>query len=113
MTSPAASGRGEATSIGVISFDLWSTLVRGNPAYERRRVELVAAALGDDDLAAVRAAIDAAAGAFDAHTERTGEQHGFRKRMLRVGDLLHAPRLSGGPLDTLPNAMAPAFLVHL
>jgi putative hydrolase of the HAD superfamily len=100
------------TTIGLISFDLWSTLVRANAAYQRRRVELVAAAMGRRDLAAVRAAIESAAGAFDDRTERTGEQYGFVDRVLRVRELLHAPEMPGDQLDALAEAMGRAFVEY-
>jgi FMN phosphatase YigB (HAD superfamily) len=100
------------TTIGLISFDLWSTLVRADVAYQRRRVELVAAATGHRDLADVRAAIDAAAGALDDLTERTGEQYGFAQRVLRVQELLRAPEMSTDELDSLAEAMGRAFLEH-
>jgi putative hydrolase of the HAD superfamily len=99
--------------IRLISFDLWSTLVRGNAAYKWRRAELAAAAFGGADPAAMAAAIDAAAQELDDLTERTGVQHGFAERIAHVARLLGVAELSGAQHDALAEAMSAAFAENL
>jgi putative hydrolase of the HAD superfamily len=92
------------TGIRVVSFDVWGTLLRGNPVFKARRVALVAEAFGTDPDTTGRA-IEAADGDLDADTLRTGHNYGCRERLDRAADVLGVP--------ALPDAALPAVAAGL
>jgi putative hydrolase of the HAD superfamily len=83
--------------IQLVSFDVWGTLLHGNPAFRARRETLVAEAFGTDP-AATASAMTAAADDLDAATMRTGRHFGCAERLDRTAALLGVPPLA----DTAP-----------
>lgn len=96
--------------IRLISFDVWSTLVKANKKYKAERVALLAQAVGISDLAAVKAAMDGADDNLDTLTIQTGEQYGFNDRVVETCRILDVPTPS---LSALYQAISGAFLADL
>jgi putative hydrolase of the HAD superfamily len=96
--------------IRLISFDVWSTLVKANKTYKAARVALLAQAVGISDIAAVKAAMNDADDILDARTIQTGEQYGFDHRVNETCRLLSVPTPS---LPALYRAISDAFLADL
>jgi putative hydrolase of the HAD superfamily len=90
--------------IRVVSFDVWGTLLRGNPVFKARRVALVADAFGTDQDATGRA-IEAADDVLDAETLRTGHNYGCKERLDRAAGVLGVP--------ALPDSAMPAVTAGL
>lgn len=93
--------------IRLISFDVWSTLVRANREYKAKRAALLAEAIGILDIAAVKVAMNQADDNLDARTIETGEQYGFDDRVVETCRLLDVPTPS---LPALYQSISAAFL---
>jgi putative hydrolase of the HAD superfamily len=83
--------------IRVVSFDVWGTLLRGNPQFKARREELAAQAFGTDTAATARA-MATADDELDTATLRTGDQFGGAERLRRAAEILGVPPLTGTAL---------------
>jgi putative hydrolase of the HAD superfamily len=83
--------------IQLVSFDVWGTLLQGNPVFKARRETLVAEAFGTDP-AATASAMTAAGDDLDAATLRTGRHFGCADRLDRTAALLGVAPLA----DTAP-----------
>ncbi len=94
--------------IRVVSFDVWGTLLRGNPAFKSRREALVAEAFGADPGAAARA-MNAACDDLDSATLRTGHQFGYAERLHRTAMVLGVPRLTDAALAAVQARMTEAL----
>jgi putative hydrolase of the HAD superfamily len=79
--------------IRLVSFDVWGTLLHGNPAFKARREALVAEAFGTDP-AATSSAMTAADVDMDAATMQTGRHFGCAERLDRTAALLGVPALA-------------------
>lgn len=97
-------------NIRLISFDVWSTLVKSNKAYKAARVALLATAAGTSDTALVKKAMNEADDLLDARTIETGEQYGFDHRVIETCRILGVPTPELRPLY---QAMSEAFLADL
>jgi putative hydrolase of the HAD superfamily len=95
----------------VVSFDVWGTLLRGNPDYKARRVACVAAALGTDPEATGRA-LDGADDALDDATLRTGMQYGVAERLAHAAGALGVPRPDDAAFAALEARLADEFHRH-
>lgn len=71
----------------MVSFDVWGTLLRGNPDYKQGRITAVATALGTPEGRTGRA-LDDADDALDEATLRTGAQYGVAERLAHVAGAL-------------------------
>ena len=85
---------GRAERVRLVSFDVWGTLLRGNPAFKARREALVATVFGTDP-AATASAMAAAEDELDTATLRTGRHFGCAERVDRAAALLGVPPLGG------------------
>jgi putative hydrolase of the HAD superfamily len=88
---------GSGPVIRLVSFDVWGTLLQGNPVFKARRETLVAEALGTDPVATA-SAMTAADSDLDAATLRTGRHFGCAERLDRTAAILGVPPLA----DTAP-----------
>src|SRR5262245_47754482 len=94
--------------IRLVSFDVWGTLIRGNPLFKARREALVAEAFG---IAATPTA-DAMATAdehLDAATLRTGNHYGCAERLERAADVLGVPPLPDAALAAVEAGLTDAL----
>jgi putative hydrolase of the HAD superfamily len=94
--------------IRVVSFDVWGTLLRGNPEFKARREELVAEALGTDSAATSRA-MAVADDDLDTATLRTGGQFGGAERLHRAATILGVPPLTDAALAAVETRMTEAL----
>jgi putative hydrolase of the HAD superfamily len=94
--------------IRVVSFDVWGTLLRGNPDFKSRREALVAEAFGTDPGATTRA-MHAADEDLDSATLRTGRQFGYEERLHRTATVLGVPRLTDAALAAVEVQMIEAL----
>jgi putative hydrolase of the HAD superfamily len=94
--------------IRVVSFDVWGTLLRGNPEFKARREALVAEAFGADNASTTRA-MAVADDELDTATLRTGRQLGGAERLHRTAEILGVPPLTGGALAQVEARMAEAL----
>lgn len=99
-------------SIKLISFDVWSTLVRANKTYKEARVALMASAVHRNDIATVKAAMDEADDSLDVYTIATGEQCGFEDRVFQTCKLLGVPEPDFQQVQELYVGMSRAFLAE-
>lgn len=69
---------------GIVSFDVWKTLVRSNPKYKPERDRLLTRLLnlGDEEVERVSAAVRSADIESDALTDETGVQYGPEERLV-------------------------------
>lgn len=79
--------------IRVVSFDVWGTLLRGNPRFKARREALAAEAFGTD-VAVTARAMAVADDEMDTETLRTGGQFGGAERLHRTAGILGVPPLT-------------------
>ncbi|GIJ62584.1 HAD family hydrolase [Virgisporangium aurantiacum] len=94
-----------------MSFDVWGTLLRGNPDYKVRRVACVATALGTDPEASGRA-LDDADDALDGATLRTGTQYGVAERLAHAAGALGVPGPDDAAFAALEARLAAEFRRH-
>ena len=99
-------------TIKLISFDVWSTLVKANSAYKTRRSELIARLAGITDVAAAHSAMNEADDFLDDFTLQTGQQFGYSERLERTLMLLGAPTPSPDQLSRLAEEMTVSFLQY-
>lgn len=95
----------------MVSFDVWGTLLRGNPDYKRRRVVRVAGALGTGP-GPTGAALDGADDALDEATLRTGDQYGAAERLAHAAGALGVPVPDDAALAALDADLAAEFRAH-
>jgi putative hydrolase of the HAD superfamily len=95
----------------LVSFDVWGTLLRGNPDYKHHRVAAVAAALGTAP-EQTRTALDDADDALDEQTLRTGDQYGVAERVAHAAGALGVPAPDGAALAELGTRLADEFRRH-
>ncbi|GIJ67048.1 HAD family hydrolase [Virgisporangium ochraceum] len=95
----------------MVSFDVWGTLLRGNPDYKHRRVATVAAALGTAP-DPTRTALDDADDALDEQTLRTGNQYGVAERLAHAAGALGVPMPDDAALAALDARLADEFRRH-
>lgn len=93
----------EREQVKLISFDIWSTLLKSNPTYKEKRAKMLRDALSPDtDVTVVKQTMDEVDKELDALTDRTGTQYGFEARILKIWELL--------PSDQRINALTPEAL---
>lgn len=92
----------------LISFDIWGTLLRGNPEYKQRRIARVAAAFGAGPPETAEA-LDGADDALDEATLRTGAQYGTAERLAHAAGALGVPVLENTDRATLEAQLNDEF----
>lgn len=94
-------------NIQLVSFDIWSTLLKANPEYklERARVLMVSLAIKDLDLEEVSRLIKMIDDHCDELTEQTGEQFGLKERVKKIYEALPV----GKKASTLTEEMILGF----
>jgi putative hydrolase of the HAD superfamily len=71
-------------NIRAVSFDVWMTLIRSNPAFKPRRVSLIAEVLGVSDIDLLSTIIRNVDVRCDDLSDRTGVQFGPRDRLILI-----------------------------
>ncbi|HVI69740.1 MAG TPA: HAD-IA family hydrolase [Magnetospirillaceae bacterium] len=99
--------------IRLVSFDVWSTLVKSNQSYKRMRAHLLASALGVADVTEVTTKMNLADDMLDDETVMTGAQFGFEARVERTAKLLRVPAPTAEGIASLRREMDQAFLDDL
>lgn len=99
------------SGLRMVSFDVWGTLLRGNPDYKHGRVACVAEALGTPP-DRTGAALDGADDALDEATLRTGAQYGVTERLAHAAGALGVPPPDDAALATLDAHLAALFRAH-
>lgn len=104
-------------SIKLVSFDVWSTLVRANKVYKRNRARLLAQAIkatsgpaSEELVDGVLATMKRADDILDGLTIETGRQYGFNDRVRKTCSLMGA--MLPDP-ERLYRDMSQAFLSDL
>lgn len=92
--------------IGLVSFDVWNTLVKANKAYAPKRARVIADALGwQGDIDVLAEAVRKASKEMDDQMEITGTCLNFVPRIDYACDLLGQQRLSEYGLAELEGAV--------
>jgi len=100
--------------IKLISFDIWKTLIKSNPAYVQLRAERIASALGlDDRVTEVKEAIRLASNRLDDHTDHTGIQHGVEDRLVMTAEIVEAAPLGDRGMRTLSQELHDLHVANL
>jgi len=94
--------------IRLVSFDVWGTLLRGNPVFKARREALVAEAFGTAATPTADA-LAAANGDLDTDTLRTGNHYGCAQRLERAADVLGVPPLPAAALVAVEARLTDAL----
>jgi putative hydrolase of the HAD superfamily len=94
--------------IRLVSFDVWGTLLRGNPVFKARREALVAEAFGTGTTPTADA-MATADGELDADTLRTGNHYGCAERLERAADVLGVPPLPNAALVAVEAGLTDAL----
>ncbi len=97
--------------ISVVSYDIWRTLLKPDPAYAPRRAELVAGYLGVSRcVSTVAAALKEASSELDAKMDETGEQFGFAPRIELTAAKLGLAKPSADLIASLEESVNDAHL---
>jgi putative hydrolase of the HAD superfamily len=99
------------TGLRMVSFDVWGTLLRGNPDYKDRRVVCVAEAFGTG-IEVTREALDGADDALDEATLRTGSQYGVAERLTHAAGALGVTMPDDAARAGLEARLADEFRTH-
>jgi putative hydrolase of the HAD superfamily len=94
--------------VRLVSFDVWGTLIRGNPVFKARRESLVAEAFGTGT-APTADAMATAVGELDDATLRTGNHYGCAERLERTADVLGVPPLRDATLAAVEAELTDAL----
>lgn len=70
--------------IKLVSFDVWNTLLKGDPRFRPVRISIIAEMLGSLDPKMVEVAATAIDARLDALTEANGEDYGFISRVKAI-----------------------------